>query len=80
MKHSLPSWAKSYNFTGTLRPCLQSPRRFIPDYIRRPDYATNPDGISFSEQVDKANNTSIRLYTVSCLHLVVGVLSFLKEI
>jgi hypothetical protein len=67
MKQMLPTWAKSYNFTGSLRPCLQSPRRTIPDSIRRPDYATHPNGVSLSEQMDKATNQSIPICKVSTI-------------
>lgn len=61
-KQMLPTWAKYYEFTGTLRPCLQSPRRTIPDSIPRPDYATHPNGVSLSEQMDKTTNQSIPVY------------------
>lgn len=61
----LPTWAKFYDFTGTLRPCLQSPIRTIPQTIPRPDYATHPNGASLSEQMDKATNQSIPVYNVS---------------
>lgn len=59
---SLPVWAKGYSFTGTLRPALLSPKRTLPKTIRRPDYADEPAGISYSEQRDRANNTAIRVY------------------
>ena len=59
---SLPTWAHNFSFTGTLRPTLISPRRPVPRSIRRPDYADHPQGVSMSEQRDKANNTSIRIY------------------
>jgi hypothetical protein len=65
VKQMLPTWAKYYEFTGTLRPCLQSPRRTIPDSIPRPDYATHPNGVSLSEQMDKTTNQSIPVYKVS---------------
>jgi len=64
MKCSLPSWAQYYNFTGSLRPCLLSPNRAITNAsIRKPDYASDLNGVSESEQLDRANNTSIRVYT-----------------
>mmetsp|Transcript_351 Transcript_351/g.593 ORF Transcript_351/g.593 Transcript_351/m.593 type:complete len:409 (-) Transcript_351:39-1265(-) len=59
---SLPIWAKGYDFTGSLRPALLSPKRPVPSSIRKPDYADEPNGISYSEQRDKANNTAIRVY------------------
>mmetsp|Transcript_46392 Transcript_46392/g.68501 ORF Transcript_46392/g.68501 Transcript_46392/m.68501 type:complete len:410 (-) Transcript_46392:197-1426(-) len=62
VRHSLPNWAQSYNFTGSLRPHLLSPTRVLPDNIRRTDYADHPDGVSHSEQYDRASNTSIRVY------------------
>jgi methionyl aminopeptidase len=42
---------------------LYSPRRHVPSTIRRPDYANHPSGISESEQRDKTNHNSIRVYT-----------------
>jgi len=36
---SLPVWAKSFTFTGSLRPTLLSPKRSVPPSIRRTDYA-----------------------------------------
>jgi methionyl aminopeptidase len=36
---SLPKWARSFEFTGTLRPTLISPMRTVPPSIKRPDYA-----------------------------------------
>jgi len=47
----MPSWGTNYRFTGTLRPCQQSPTRVIPQSIARPDYATHINGVSNSEQV-----------------------------
>lgn len=63
VKLSEPLWAKNYSFTGTLRPTLLSPRRVIPDSIRRPDYANNPAGVSDNEQRDRVGNRTIRVYT-----------------
>jgi len=63
LKQSLPYWAHSYNFTGTLRPALLSPRRPVPAHIRKPDYANHPSGVSLSEQLDKTSHKSIRVYT-----------------
>ncbi len=61
-KLSLPSWASSYTFTGKLRPTLLSPKRQVPGEIPRPDYANEMQGISMSEQRDRANNKAIRVY------------------
>jgi methionyl aminopeptidase len=61
LKISLPEWAKYYNFTGSLRPALLSPRRPVPANIRKPDYANNPAGVSDSEQRDRGHN-NIRIY------------------
>jgi methionyl aminopeptidase len=61
VKLSLPEWAKSYSFTGRLRPALLSPRRPVPAHIRKPDYADNPAGVSDSEQRDRGHN-NIRIY------------------
>ncbi len=38
---SLPSWAQQYSFSGQLRPTLLSPKRVVPQSIRRPDYAVS---------------------------------------
>lgn len=63
VKTSLPTWAKSYNFTGDLRPSLLSPRRLVTNSrVLKPDYATHPGGVSDSEQRDRASNNNIRVY------------------
>jgi methionyl aminopeptidase len=63
VKTSLPTWAKSYNFTGDLRPALLSPRRLVTNpRVLPPDYATHPGGVSDSEQRDRASNNNIRVY------------------
>ena len=62
VKLALPAWARSYSFSGTLRPALYSPRRAVPATIRKPDYATHLAGVSESEQKDRATNTAIRIY------------------
>ena len=61
-KQALPIWAQQYRFRGSLRPTMLSPKRSVPDHIRKPDYASHPQGHSLSEQRDRANNTSIRIY------------------
>ena len=64
-KLSLPAWATSYNFTGTLRPALLSPKRPITNpKVRKPDYAIHFSGISESEQKDRNTNNTIRVYGV----------------
>lgn len=65
VKLSLPTWARSYEFTGTLRPTLISPVRTVPAHVRRPDYADDPAGISYSEQRDKNDQrtAALRVYT-----------------
>lgn len=64
MKLSLPDWAKYFHFSGDLRPTLYSPRRSVPNHIRKPDYADHPSGISQIEQNDKRNHhNNIRVYT-----------------
>jgi methionyl aminopeptidase len=35
----------------------------VPASIRRPDYADDPSGISYSEQRDKTGHNNIRVYT-----------------
>jgi methionyl aminopeptidase len=59
----LPDWGRRYNFTGSLRPTLYSPKRIVPPSIRKPDYATHIAGVSETEQKDRASNTAIRVYT-----------------
>lgn len=59
---SEPEWASSYSFTGSLRPTLLSPRRPIRPGIRKTDYADHYQGVSASEQRDRASNNSIRVY------------------
>ena len=63
MKLGLPDWASYYDFTGSLRPVLYSPKRLVKTGIRKPDYADRIDGVSVSEQRDKSNHNSIRIYT-----------------
>lgn len=63
VQSSLPTWAKSYVFTGSLRPTLLSPKRPITNTrVLKPDYANHPGGVSTSEQRDRASNNSIRVY------------------
>jgi len=61
-KLSLPDWANKFNFTGNLRPAMQSPRRAVTPGIIQPDYATHANGVSYFEQNDRASNTAIRIY------------------
>ncbi|PIO57370.1 hypothetical protein TELCIR_21223, partial [Teladorsagia circumcincta] len=42
-------------FTGSLRPARVTPRRPVPQSIQRPDYALNPQGVSFEERQAKKN-------------------------
>ena len=62
-KTSLPTWALAFEFTGPLRPALLSPKRRVPAHIRKPDYADDVSGISYSEQRDKTSHNNIRIYT-----------------
>jgi methionyl aminopeptidase len=59
----LSSEFKDFQFTGSLRPWQKTPRRQVPDSIIRPDYADDPKGVPLSEQLDKAQNTSIKVYS-----------------
>jgi len=59
---SLPSWARGFGFSGSLRPALLSPKREMPASICRPDYADESEGVSYTEQRDRANNNAIRIY------------------
>jgi len=64
-KLSLPFWAREdqyYSFTGSLKPCLQSPKKVIPPHIARPDYANHSQGVSESEVRDRGTNKNIRVY------------------
>ncbi|CAJ1961513.1 unnamed protein product [Cylindrotheca closterium] len=72
VKMSLPEWAQNYEFSGPLRPALLSPKRTVPPNIRKPDYADHPLGISDSEQRDKRNHNSIRIYTPNELDIEHG--------
>lgn len=61
---SLPSeFLNFHQFSGTLRPYQKSPKRLVPNHIRKPDYADDPNGIPYSEQADRRSNTTIRVYT-----------------
>ncbi|XP_014599270.1 PREDICTED: methionine aminopeptidase 1 [Polistes canadensis] len=40
----------NFHYTGKLRPFKNLPRREVPEYIGRPDYARHPTGIPISEQ------------------------------
>lgn len=62
---TMPSEFRGFHFTGSLRPYQKTPRREVPPSIARPDYAIHPMGFPLSEQEDKRNNTSIRVYTPS---------------
>lgn len=49
-----------FNFPGTLRPGLMTPKRFVPHNIARPDYADHPEGRALSEENDKNQNKAKR--------------------
>lgn len=59
----MPTEFKGFQFTGPLRPYQKTPRRTVPEHIMRPDYADHPLGYPISEQEDRRNNSSIRVYT-----------------
>jgi len=80
VKHQLPSWAQGFQFTGSLRPCLQSPRRIIPANIERPDYANDRNGVSVSEKLDKNTNSAIRIYSVRAAYYVYVHMRIIQEI
>lgn len=44
-------------YTGPLRPYKQTPQKKAPFNINKPDYATNPEGTSKSEEKDKYTKT-----------------------
>jgi methionyl aminopeptidase len=62
---TMPSEFTGFQFTGPLRPYQKTPRRTVPDHIQKPDYAVHPMGFPLSEQEDKRNNTSIRVYSAA---------------
>eukprot|EP00977_Amphora_coffeiformis_P013043 scaffold3339_cov174-Amphora_coffeaeformis.AAC.11 len=66
-KTSLPTWAQYYEFTGSLRPALLSPKRHVLASIRKPDYADDPSGVSYSEQRDKTSHNNIRIFAADDL-------------
>lgn len=45
-----------FNFRGSLRPALITPKRFVPATIARPDYADDPDGRAASEEATRGSN------------------------
>jgi methionyl aminopeptidase len=53
-KYTLPREFKGYKFSGPLRAYEKSPKREVPDWIARPDYADHPDGESADEKNDKS--------------------------
>lgn len=57
----------SFKFPGTLRPGKITPCRSIPPHIQRPDYASNNDGVSPSEESDRGNHKPI-VYNLKSLH------------
>ncbi len=44
-------------YTGPLRPYKQTPQKKVPFGINKPDYATDPEGKSKSEEKDKYSKT-----------------------
>ncbi|XP_065324045.1 methionine aminopeptidase 1-like isoform X2 [Gordionus sp. m RMFG-2023] len=44
-----------YTYSGLLRPFPYTPKRIVPDTIVKPDYATHPEGVSFSENRSKSS-------------------------
>jgi methionyl aminopeptidase len=61
VRESLPYWAQTYSFTGSLRPCLLSPVRSVRAGIRKPDYADHPQGVSLEEQ--QSRGSQIHVYS-----------------
>lgn len=47
---------RTFNFTGSLRPGRITPRRAVPDLIKKPDYATRNDGVSLAEEKERGSN------------------------
>jgi len=46
----------TFRFTGDLRPGLITPRRDVPESTRRPDYCSDPDGMSNAEEKSYRDN------------------------
>eukprot|EP00163_Fabomonas_tropica_P012245 TRINITY_DN234_c1_g1_i1.p1 TRINITY_DN234_c1_g1~~TRINITY_DN234_c1_g1_i1.p1 ORF type:complete len:360 (-),score=69.73 TRINITY_DN234_c1_g1_i1:495-1574(-) len=70
-----PKW----HYTGPLRPAFVTPRRPVPDHIKKPDYAEL--GIPLSEREDKASgNTTIRVYTEEEIEKMRKVCRFGREV
>jgi len=62
--HTSPPEFRNYTFRGNLRPAYVTPQLTIPSTISQPDYATNPDGRSATEELEKQSRiTNIPLYT-----------------
>lgn len=61
--NNLPFEFTNYDFTGTLRPCKKSIKKTVNNNISRPDYASDINGKSKSEENDKKTNTNIKIYT-----------------
>jgi methionyl aminopeptidase len=59
----MPDEFRGFRFTGPLRPCQLSPRRAVPESIRRPDYADHISGLPLSEKRDQSTNSSIKVYS-----------------
>ena len=50
-----------HRFTGPLRPFPQTPKRVVPDNIKRPDYGENADGQPLSELALRGTSSNIRV-------------------
>uniref|UniRef100_A0A0A9XEA1 Methionine aminopeptidase n=1 Tax=Lygus hesperus TaxID=30085 RepID=A0A0A9XEA1_LYGHE len=59
--------AKTFNFTGPLRPGFITPRRVVPVTIVVPDYANRPDGSSPCEEKERGSN-KIAVHSIKHLH------------
>lgn len=57
----------SFKFRGSLRPGKITPRRIVPAHIQRPDYANRTDGVSPSEEKERAN-TKPYCFNLKTLH------------
>ena len=53
--HLFDPFARTFNYPGTLRATYPlGEKRTVPDHIRKPDYATHPDGRALTEEKGRA--------------------------
>lgn len=55
----------NYTYSGKLRPWPQTPKRPVPESIKRPDYANHPEGRSLSEEKMRGENDGFKILPVA---------------